>query len=62
MVRKVPAKAPCRNRGRSALLAVLVALPMGMTAASAQLRGHGGPVRALAVSADGQSAISGSFD
>ncbi len=30
--------------------------------ASAQLRGHGGPVRAVAVSADGQSAISGSFD
>jgi len=30
--------------------------------AHAQLRGHGGPVRALAVSADGASAISGSFD
>jgi cytochrome c len=30
--------------------------------ASAQLRGHGGPVRALAISFDGQSAISGSFD
>jgi cytochrome c len=47
---------------RLALLAVLIALPMGMTSAAAQLRGHGGPVRALAVSADGQSAISGSFD
>jgi cytochrome c len=31
-------------------------------AASAELRGHGGPVRALAVSADGQHAVSGSFD
>jgi cytochrome c len=31
-------------------------------AAQAQLRGHGGPVRALAISADGSSAISGSFD
>ena len=31
-------------------------------AAVAQLRGHGGPVRALAISADGQTAISGSFD
>lgn len=31
-------------------------------AAHAQLRGHGGPVRALAISADGQAAISGSFD
>jgi cytochrome c len=30
--------------------------------AQAQLRGHGGPVRAVAVSADGQTAISGSFD
>lgn len=30
--------------------------------ASAQLRGHGGPVRAVAVSADGRTAISGSFD
>jgi len=39
-----------------ALLAVLTA------PAQAQLRGHGGPVRALAVSADGKEAISGSFD
>ncbi len=31
-------------------------------AAHAQLRGHGGPVRALAISQDGKSAISGSFD
>src|SRR3954466_6776811 len=30
--------------------------------AVAQLRGHGGPVRSLAISADGQTAISGSFD
>ena len=29
--------------------------------AHAQLRGHGGPVRALAVSPDGTTAISGSF-
>jgi cytochrome c len=33
-----------------------------MTSAFAQLRGHGGPVRALAISSDGQTAISGSFD
>jgi cytochrome c len=31
-------------------------------AAQAQLRGHGGPVRALAISPDGTMAISGSFD
>jgi cytochrome c len=30
--------------------------------AQAQLRGHGGPVRALAISADGTTAVSGSFD
>src|SRR5437763_8088518 len=30
--------------------------------AHAQLRGHGGPVRALAVSPDASEAISGSFD
>src|SRR3989442_1680233 len=62
MIRRALAQAPRRNRGRSALLAVLVALPIGTTSAFAQLRGHGGPVRALAISADGQSAISGSFD
>jgi cytochrome c len=30
--------------------------------ANAQLRGHGGPVRALAISPDGSRAVSGSFD
>lgn len=30
--------------------------------ADAQLRGHGGPVRSLAISADGKEALSGSFD
>ena len=44
------------------LLAALLLLPLGVGAASAQLRGHGGPVRALAVSPDGARAISGSFD
>jgi len=37
-------------------------LLMPPLAAHAQLRGHGGPVRALAISADGKTAISGSFD
>jgi cytochrome c len=39
------------------LLFLLCAVP-----AHAQLRGHGGPVRALAISSDGKSAVSGSFD
>jgi cytochrome c len=65
MAEAVSAKAPRRNRGRSALAALaaaLMVLPIATTDALAQLRGHGGPVRALALSADGQSAISGSFD
>jgi cytochrome c len=32
------------------------------SAAQAQLRGHGGPVRTLAISPDGSHAVSGSFD
>jgi cytochrome c len=46
---------------RSALLTLAV-LSIGATSALAQLRGHGGPVRALAISPDGLTAISGSFD
>jgi len=38
------------------------ALFTGLAPAQAQLRGHGGPVRSLAVSADGATALSGSFD
>ena len=65
MQQSIAAIASFAKGGRSALLsfaAVLIALPIGTTSAFAQLRGHGGPVRALAISADGQSAISGSFD
>jgi cytochrome c len=39
----------------------LLLLALGC-AAQAQLRGHGGPVRALAISPDGSEAVSGSFD
>jgi len=35
---------------------------LSVNSAQAQLRGHGGPVRALAISPDGATAISGSFD
>jgi cytochrome c len=41
---------------------VLVTAATARVPADAQLRGHGGPVRALAVSADGTTALSGSFD
>ena len=42
--------------------ALLVILPLAASSALAQLRGHGGPVRALAISPDGQTALTGSFD
>ncbi len=41
---------------------VVLALLFSLAPAHAQLRGHGGPVRALAISADGTQAVSGSFD
>src|ERR1700694_3397616 len=57
---------PCpRNKFRlvvSTCAALLAVLPQAITTASAQLRGHGGPVRALAISPDGQTAVTGSFD
>jgi cytochrome c len=37
-------------------------LSLGIEPAVAQLSGHGGPVRALAISADGKNLLSGSFD
>ncbi len=37
-------------------------LMLPLACAQAQLRGHGGPVRALAISSDGSRAVSGSFD
>jgi cytochrome c len=43
-------------------LVVLLLLPLSTLPASAQLRGHGGPVRALALSPDASEAVSGSFD
>ncbi len=43
-------------------LIVLVALAASLVTAVAQMRGHGGPVRGVAVTADGALAISGGFD
>jgi cytochrome c len=46
------------------LLAVLLAgfTAFGISPAPAQLQGHGGPIKSIALSADGAFAISGSFD
>ena len=41
---------------------VMIVSASALVPAQAQLRGHGGPVRALAISADGATALSGSFD
>ena len=41
---------------------MLAAAALGLAPAHAQLRGHGGPIRALMVSADGMTVVSGSFD
>jgi len=49
------------NRCALIAMAALATLVAG-SPASAQLRGHGGPVRAVAVAPDGSAAISGSFD
>ncbi len=43
-------------------LCVVLLLAALSSTAQAQLRGHGGPVRALAISPDGTQAVSGSFD
>jgi cytochrome c len=46
----------------SKLLLAGLFVAVGFLPAQAQLRGHGGPVRALAIAPDGKTAISGSFD
>jgi cytochrome c len=47
---------------RAIRLMAVTSLLIGAAAHGAELRGHGGPVRAIAVTADGQTAITGSFD
>jgi cytochrome c len=44
------------------LIALTFLLSIASDSAQAQLRGHGGPVRTLAISPDGTQAVSGSFD
>ena len=43
-------------------LAAVAPVLFSMTAQAVELRGHGGPVRAIAIAADGKTAITGSFD
>ena len=50
------------TRAKRRVVLALVASAACIMPAHAQLRGHGGPVRALAVTADGKTAISGGFD
>src|SRR6187401_2661121 len=47
--------------GLSAVIVVLL-VSVGAGPVRAQLVGHGGPVKTVAVSGDGQSVLSGSFD
>src|SRR5246127_5949966 len=44
------------------ICSLAVLLILNPASAQAQLVGHGGPVRAIAVSSDGNVALSGSFD
>jgi cytochrome c len=46
----------------SPILAILLSCTLGASPAHAQLRGHGGPVKAIAISRDGTEIVSGSFD
>jgi len=44
------------------VIVAFAAMLLTVIATQAQLRGHGGPVRAVAIAPDGETAISGSFD
>jgi cytochrome c len=49
-------------RRSNTVLVAAVATLLATLLADAQLRGHGGPVRAIAIAPDGKTAVSGSFD
>jgi cytochrome c len=63
---KAATRALLRPHGARPLLAALCAgfigLALPLAALAEELRGHGGPVRAIALSADGTVAMTGSFD
>jgi cytochrome c len=48
--------------GQVSTIITIAVFLLGTVPTHAQLRGHGGPVRSLAISADGKTAVSGSFD
>jgi cytochrome c len=50
------------NSSRLAPLTLAASLLISVQTARAQMMGHGGPVRTIAVSADGTSLLSGGFD
>ncbi|MDQ6437684.1 hypothetical protein RB623_26840 [Mesorhizobium sp. LHD-90] len=50
------------NKTLAICLATIAPFVFGATAHGADLRGHGGPVRAILVTPDGKTAITGSFD
>jgi cytochrome c len=50
------------TRFATRLCTLAIVLAAAIVLAHAQLRGHGGPVRAVAIAPDGATAISGSFD
>jgi cytochrome c len=58
----LPAKTPRSVPKVLAACLGALAFLLGGTAVAEELRGHGGPVRAIAMSADGRTAMTGSFD
>lgn len=62
MVRYPVAMTRLSRARRCVLAAIMLAGCHAAAAAAADLRGHGGPVRSVAVAADGKTAITGSFD
>jgi cytochrome c len=47
---------------RVSTFALVISVGLAASAVQAQMRGHGGPVKSLAISADGSFVLSGSFD
>lgn len=63
MIAQRPVPVTTLRQGFAASIACTLMLTVAtMPATSQELRGHGGPVRAIAVSPDGLSAMTGSFD